>query len=135
MGTVGLTRSPDGRVWQLDRVKPTFRDAETFKVPFFWSSVVTTIVLLALIVWLVGSDPGLTAYLLLVPLAVWLIERGFHVFRPFIRAETEGPPHETLMWRPGSRWGYSRVERRIADAIEAGRPEEDVRGAPLVRSG
>jgi hypothetical protein len=135
VGTVGLIRSPDGRTWELDRIKPKLREADTFKVPFFWSSVVTTIVVLALVLWIVGSDPGPAAYILLVPLGVWLVERGFHAFRPFIRAKTEGPPPETLMWRPGSRWGYGRVERRIVDTIEAGRPEVDVKGAPLARSG
>jgi hypothetical protein len=132
---VGLIRSPDGRVWKLDRIRPKLREAETFKVPFFWSSVVATIVLLVFIVRWVAVDPGPVAYIFLVPLVVWLVERGFHALRPFIRAETEGPPRETLMWRPGSRWGYGRVERRIVDAIECGRPETDVKGAPLAPSG
>jgi hypothetical protein len=132
---VDLIRSPDGRVWTLDRVRPNLRDAETFKVPFFWTSVVATVLLAAFIVRFVWVDPGYSAYVVLLPLGVWLVERGFHALRPFIRAETEGPPHELLMWRPGSRWFYRRVERRIADAIRAGRPETDVKGAPLVRSG
>jgi hypothetical protein len=132
---VGLIRSPDGRIWKLDRVRPKLREAETFKVPFFWSSVVATVVLLVFIVRWVALDPGPVAYIFLVPLVVWLVERGFHALRPFIRAETEGPPRETLMWRPGSRWGYGRVERRIVDAIATGRPETDVKGAPLARSG
>jgi hypothetical protein len=132
---VGLIRSPDGRVWKLDRIRPKLRDAETFKIPFFWSSVVATIVLLAFIARLVAVDPTSTAYFFLVPLVVWMVERGFHALRPFIRAETDGPPQETLMWRPGSRWGYGRIERRIAEAIEAGRPETDVKGAPLTRTG
>jgi hypothetical protein len=135
MGDVGLVRSPDGRTWRLDRVRPKLREAETFRVPFFWTSVVATILLLAFIVRFVWVDPGLQAYVFLVPLAVWLVERGFHALRPFIRAETEGPPPELLMWRPGSRWSYGRVERRIADAVKAGRPETDVKGAELVRSG
>lgn len=135
MGDVGLARSPDGRTWRLDRVRPKLRDAETLKVPFFWSSVVATILLFAFIARFVWVDPGYSAYVVLVPLGVWLVERGFHALRPFIRAQTEGPPRERLMWRPGSRWRHGRVERRIADAIEAGRPETDVKGAPLVRSG
>jgi len=132
---VGLIRSPDGRVWKLDRLRPKLREAETFKVPFFWSSVVATIVLLAFIARVVWVDPSALAYVFLVPFAVWIVERGFHALRPFIRAETEDRPRETLMWLPSSRWGYGRVERRIQEAIEAGRPEADVKGAPLVRSG
>lgn len=135
MGEVELIRSPDGRVWTLDRLRPKLSEAETFKVPFFWSSVVATIFVLVFVVRLVMVDPGFVAYLLLLPLVVWVVERGFHALRPLIKAETEGPPRETLMWRPGSRWGYGRVERRVAEAIEAGRPETDVKGAPLVRSG
>ncbi len=135
MGEVELIRSPDGRVWTLDRIRPKLSEAETFKVPYFWPSVVVTIGLLAFLAWVVSRDPGWTAYLLVIPLAVWVVERGVNAFRPLIRAETEGPPHEVLMWRPGSRWGYGRVERRIVDAIESGRPETDIKGAPLVRSG
>jgi hypothetical protein len=132
---VGLIRSPDGRVWKLDRFRPKFSEAETFKVPFFWSSVLATVVLLVFIFRVIWVDPGLLGYVLLAPFAVWIVERGVHALRPFVRAHTDDEPRETLMWRPGSRWGYGRVERRIAEAIEAGRPEADVKGAPLVRSG
>jgi hypothetical protein len=135
MGDMGVLRSPDGRTWTIDRVRPKLRDAETFKTPFFWSSVIVTILLLVFVVRLIWVDPGWVSYLLLLPLGVWLIERGIHALRPFIRAETQGPPHDMFMWRPGSRWSYGRVERRIADAITAGRPETDVKGAPLVRTG
>ena len=132
---MGLIRSPDGRVWKLDHFRPKLSDAETFKVPFFWTSVVATILLLAFAARVIWLDPGWVTYLLLLPLGVWIVERGLHALRPFIRAETEGPPHELLMWRPGSRFAYGRIERRIAEAIRAGRPETDVKGAPLVRSG
>lgn len=135
MGAVGLIRSPDGRVWKLDRLRPRLREAETFKVPYFWPSVVATVALLAGIAWLVSRDPGPTAYLFLIPLVVWLVERGFNAFRPFIKAETEGPPQETLMWRPGSRWGYGRVERRIARRPRPAGLRPTSRAAPLVRSG
>jgi hypothetical protein len=135
MGDMGVLRSPDGRTWAIDRVRPKLRDAETFKAPFFWSSVIVTILLLLFVVRLIWVDPGWVSYLLLLPLGVWLIERGVHALRPFIRAETQGPPHDMFMWRPGSRWSYGRVERRIADAIRTGRPETDVKGAPLVRTG
>lgn len=135
MGNVGLIRSPDGRVWKVDRTRPKLSEAETFKVPFFWSSVVATIALLVFIFRVVWVDQTALKYFLLVPFGVWIVERGFHALRPFIRAETEDPPRETLMWHPSGRWGYGRVERRITEAIEAGRPETDVKGAPLVRSG
>ena len=49
MGEVGLIRSPDGRVWALDRIRPKISEAETFKVPFFWTSVVVTILILAFV--------------------------------------------------------------------------------------
>jgi hypothetical protein len=123
VGNVGLIRSPDGRVWKLDRIRPMIREAETFKVPFFWTSVAVTVLLLAFVVRLIWVDPAWTTYLVLLPLGVWIVERGLHALRPLIRAETEGPPPERLTWRPGSRFGYSRVERRIAEAIQAGRPE------------
>ncbi len=132
---MGLIRSPDGRVWEFDRVRPKIREAETFEIPYFWSSVVVTVLLLAFVARLVWVDPGFSAYVLLAPLVVWLVERGTHVLRPFIRARTVGPPPQILMWRPNSRFGYRRAERRIADAIAAGRPQSDVKGAPLVRLG
>jgi predicted membrane metal-binding protein len=135
MGDRGLVRSPDGRTWKLDRVRPKLSEAETLEIPFFWTSVVVTLLLAAFIVRYVWVDPGYSGYVVLVPLVVWLVERGFHALRPLIRAETEGPPHELLVWRPGSRLFYGRVERRIAEAIRAGRPETDVKGAPLVGSG
>jgi hypothetical protein len=130
-----VIRSPDGRTWTIDRVRPKLGEAETFKVPYFWPSVVVTIVLLAVFARVIWVDPGWTAYFLGIPLVVWLVERGVHAFRPYIRARTEGPPPETLMWRPNSRWTYGRVEPRIVEAIRAGRPETDVKGAPLARLG
>ena len=130
-----MIRSPDGRAWTLERVRPKISDAETFKVPFFWTSVVVTILILAFAVRVIWVDPGWTSYLLLLPLGVWIVERGLHAMRPFIRAETADPPAEQLMWRPGNRFAYGRVERRIAEAIRAGRPETDVKGAPLVGFG
>jgi hypothetical protein len=133
VGDVGVIRSPDGRTWTLDRVRPKLREAETFKVPYFWPSVIVTILLLAFLARVIWVDPGWTAYLFGLPLAVWLVERGVHALRPYIRARTDRP--ETLIWRPNSRWTYGRVERRIIDAIRAGRPESDVKGAPLARLG
>jgi hypothetical protein len=132
---VELIRSPDGRVWRLDRVRPKLSDAETFKVPYFWTSVVVTVLILLFVLRLIWVDPGFQAYLVLLPLGVWLIERAIHAFRPYIQASTEGPPPETLVWRPGSRFSYGRVQQRIVEAIEAGRPETDVKGALLVRPG
>ena len=132
---MGVIRSPDGRTWTLDRVRPKLREAETLKVPYFWPSVVVTILILAFLARLIWVDPGWTAYLLGIPLVVWLVERGVHAFRPYIRAKTDGPLAETLMWRPNSRWTYGRVERRIIEAIRAGRPENDVKGALLARLG
>jgi predicted membrane metal-binding protein len=130
-----MIRSPDGRTWTLDRVRPKLREAETFKVPYFWPSVVVTILLLAFLARVIWVDPGWSAYLFGIPLVVWLVERGLHALRPYIRASTEGPPAETLMWRPNSRWTYRWVERRIIEAIRAGRPETDVKGALLARLG
>jgi len=127
-----MIRSPDGRVWTLERVRPRIRDAETLQIPFFWTSVVVTVALLAFAVRMVVVDPGRSALLFLMPLGVWLVERGTHLLRPYIRAHTDGPPPQTLHWRPASRFGYGRVERRIASAIAAARPEQDVKGAPLV---
>jgi hypothetical protein len=132
---LGLIRSPDGRVWAVDRVRPSIREAETLKIPFFWTSVVVTIVLFAVAIRVVVVDPGRTALLYLLPLVVWILERGMHMLRPYIRASTDGPPREVLYWRPNGRFGYGRIERRIAQAIESGRPEQDVRGAPVVRLG
>jgi hypothetical protein len=130
-----VIRSPDGRVWALEHVRPKISDAETFKVPFFWTSVVVTILILAFAVRVIWVDPGWASYLLLLPLGVWIVERGLHAMRPSIRAETTDPPAEQLTWRPGNRFAYGRVKRRIAETIRAGRPETDVKGAPLVGSG
>jgi hypothetical protein len=128
-----VLRSPDGRLWTIDRVRPRVRDAETFQAPFFWSSVVVTVLLVAFIARFAWVDRTQIWLFYVVPLAlIWILERGTYILRPLVRAHTDGPPPESVMWRPTRRFGYGRVERRAAQAIEEGRFEIDLEGAPLV---
>jgi hypothetical protein len=65
-------------------------------------------------------------------LAIRLLERGLHFFRPVIRAHTDGPPAETLTWRATPLLGVRRIEKRIVKAIESGRAESEPSGALLI---
>jgi hypothetical protein len=126
-------RSPDGRTWQLERVRPESGLAATRSEPFFWGSVAATVALIAFVIWAifrVGSSVVLVISLVL--LAIWLIERGLNLIRPNIRAHTEGPPAETLTWRTTHRYGLGRIEGRIAEQIESGRLEDEPPGAVLI---
>jgi hypothetical protein len=126
-------RSPDGRTWQIDRVRPESALAATRKEPFFWASVVATVILIAFAVWVIARfDNSVILLVAVILLAVWLIERGLNFARPNIRAHTDGPPPETLTWRTTHRYGLGRIERRIAEQIESGRLEGEPSGAVLI---
>jgi dolichol kinase len=125
-------RSPDGRTWTIERVSPDSLMGETRKEPFFWASLVATIALIAFIVWLISRGHIVIALVSVIVLAIWVLERGLNVVRPNIRAHTDGPPKETLTWRTTHRYGYDKIEGRIAEQIEAGRSEGEPPGAVLV---
>jgi hypothetical protein len=126
-------RSPDGRTWKIDRVRPDSPLRLTRSEPFFWASVVATLFLVAFAGRMIWVDPGPLTLSIVVPLlAIWFLERGLHLFRPVIRAHTAGPPAETLTWRATPLVGVGRIEKRIVKAIESGRPESEPSGALLI---
>jgi hypothetical protein len=126
-------RSPDGRSWVIERVRPASGLSASRKEPFFWGSVAVTVFLVAFIVWVIVRDQSsLFLVIAAILLAIWLIERGLNLMRPNIRAHTNGPPKETLTWRTTHRYGLSRIEDRIADQIENGRLEGEPPGAVLI---
>jgi hypothetical protein len=126
-------RSPDGRSWVIERVRPESALAATRREPFFWASVAVTLALIAFIVWVIVSIENSVILMIgLVLLAIWLIERGLNLMRPNIRAHTDGPPRETLTWRTTHRYGLGRIENRIAEQIEKGRFEGEPSGAVLI---
>lgn len=126
-------RSPDGRTWQLERVSPSSPLEETRKEPAFWSSVIATVIIIALVVRLISLDTGWLTLIIAVPLLlIWILERGLNVIRPNIRAHTDGPPAETHTWRTTHRMGLGRIEDRIANEIENGRLEAEPPGAVLI---
>ncbi len=126
-------RSPDGRNWQLDRVRHESGLSATRKEPFFWASAVVTVILIAFSVWvIVALDSTWIRLIAVILLVIWLIERGLNFARPNLRAHTDGPPAETLTWRTTHRYGLSKIEDRIAAQIESGRLEGEPPGAVLI---
>jgi hypothetical protein len=126
-------RSPDGRSWEIERVRPASGLKATQNEPFFWASVAVTVLLIALVVWvIVREESPLFLVIAAVLLAIWLIERGLNLMRPNIRAHTDGPPRETLTWRTTHRYGLRKIEDRIAHQIENGRFEGEPAGAVLI---
>jgi hypothetical protein len=128
-----IVRSPDGRSWEIERVRPESPLGLTRREPFFWSSVAATVFLIAFAARLIWVDPGPLTLSIVVPLfVIWLLERGFSILRPNIRAHTDGPRAETLTWRTTHRLGLGRIEDRIAKEIETGRTEAEPPGAVLI---
>jgi hypothetical protein len=126
-------RSPDGRTWQIERTAPNSMLDQNRKEPFFWASVVVTVLLVAFILWIAvnGNHPVITLCALIL-LVIWVLERGLNVIRPNIRAHTDGPPAETLTWRTTHRYGLDKIEQRIADQIAQGRTEGEPPGTVLI---
>jgi hypothetical protein len=125
-------RSPDGRTWQFDRTSPSSMLGQTRNEPFFWPSVVVTILLIAFVAWVVARGHMVIAIVSAVLLGIWVLERGLNVIRPNLQAHTDGPPAETLTWRTTHRWGLNRMERRIGEQIEQGRTEGEPPGTVLI---
>jgi hypothetical protein len=127
--------SPDGRAWNVESLRERPSLAEARDEPFFWASVLVTAVLVAAVVYLVVIDP-FSPFLLfgVLPLLIaWIAERGTSALRPLIRAETSGPPPEVVVWKSNARFGSRKLERTAVQAIEDGRPENDLPGLSLVR--
>jgi hypothetical protein len=127
--------SPDGRTWQIVKVRERLSFAESKREPFFWSSIVLTVVLVGVIVRLVLVDPTSPMMLAFaVPLAiVWILERGTYLARPRIKAETRDHPPERVVWKADHLLGSARVMLRAAQAIEAGAAVSALRGLRLVQ--
>jgi hypothetical protein len=126
-------RSPDGRTWTLEQVKPEGLIASSKKEPVFWGSIVVTAVLIGLIIWIVlefGAGAFFIAVLVL--FLIWLFERGLSTTRPNLQAHTEGPPPQTFTWRTTHRWGQSKIEDRIVKQIEAGQLGDEPPGTVLI---
>lgn len=125
-------RSPDGRIWRIERIRPESPLRATRNEPFFWSSVVTTLLLVAFAARMIWVDPGPLTLSVVVPLLlIWLLERDLNIMRRNIRAHTDGLPPESLTWRMTYPFGARRIERRIAREVEAGR-EAEPPGAVLI---
>jgi hypothetical protein len=127
-------RSPDGRTWTLERISQGKSFAERRQEPFFWPSLIATLIMLVFIVRLISVDgAGWFTWVVVVPLfVIWLLERGLSFARPNIRAHTDGPPAETHTWRTTHRIGLGRIENRIAEQIEQGHLEAEPGGAVLI---
>ena len=126
-------RSPDGRTWQLERVSKGFSLAEKRQEPFFWPSLIATVIMLVFLIKLIQLDTGWFTWVVIVPLfVIWLLERGLSFARPNIRAHTDGPPAETRTWRTTRRIGLGKIEDRIAAEIENGRLDAEPPGAVLI---
>ena len=127
-------RSPDGRTWTLERISQGKSFAERRQEPFFWPSLIATLIMLVFIVRLISVDgAGWFTWVVVVPLfVIWLLERGLSFARPNIRAHTDGPPAETHTWRTTHRIGLGRIENRIAEQIEQGHLEAEPAGAVLI---
>jgi len=126
--------SPDGRTWHVAKVRERLSLAESRREPFFWSSIVVTVVLVAIIVRLVLVDPTSPMMLAFAtPLAlIWLLERSAYLLTPRIKAETKGPPPERVVWKTGHPLGSARLMRRAIEAIEAGAAVSEPRGLRFV---
>jgi hypothetical protein len=127
--------SPDGRTWQIVKLRERLSFAESKREPFFWSSIAVTVVLVGVIVRLVLVDPTSPMMLAFaLPLAiVWILERGTYLARPRIKAETRDHPPERVVWKADRLFGSARAMRRAAQAIEAGAPVSEPRGLRLVQ--
>ena|SRR5215210_4091673 len=126
-------RSPDGRIWTLERVSPGSGLSGAKDEASFWPSVIATVIMIVLIVRLITLDTGWLTLIVAVPLfLIWLLERGLNFARPNIRASTDGPPADTHTWRTTHRIGVGRIEDRIAAQIESGRLEGEPAGAVLI---
>lgn len=126
-------RSPDGRTWHIERESSRSSLGETKEEPFFWPSVIATVIIVALVVRLITLDTGWLTLIIAVPLLlIWLFERGLSFARPNIRAYTDGPPAESRTWRTTHRLGLGRIEDRLANEIENGRLDAEPSGAVLI---
>jgi hypothetical protein len=118
-------RSPDGRTWRIERIRPESPLRLTRKEPFFWSSVVATLLLVAFAARMIWVDPGPLTLGIVIPLfLIWLLERDLNIVRRNIRAQTDGPPRASRTWRMTYPFGARRIEKRIAREVRAGREAE-----------
>jgi hypothetical protein len=137
MGVTARTaRSPDGRTWEVTKVRERLSLAERRREPFFWSGILVTILIVGAVVVLVLADPFSPWILVgaVIPLTlIWILERGTFMFRPCIQAQTTGPLPERVVRKTGHPLGTRRHMRRAIKAIEAGKPVSDQPGLSLAQ--
>ena len=120
----------------MTKVRERLSLAERRREPFFWSSILFTIVIVGGVVLLVLADPFSPWILVgaVIPLTViWILERGTYMFRPCIQAHTTGPPPERVVWKTGHPLDTRRLMRRAIKAIETGRPVSNQPGLNLAQ--
>jgi hypothetical protein len=118
VATVKAT-SPDGRNWEIEAIHEPF----SFGGGLSFGTVVLTVLLLALTIFLafVSWYFAIGAAIILL---IWLGERVSNHLRPRLRARTNDPPAEEVVWK-ATRFARRELEQRIARVIETG-PTLDV---------
>ena len=126
-------------MWRVEKIRERPSPRESRNEPFFWGSVVVTILLLLFFARLIFLDYTLFdagsfyALAFVVPLLLlWLTERTMNLLRPHIRAETDGPPPERVEWKTTHPFGTSRLMKRAVEAIQSGTHDSEPRGLSLV---
>jgi hypothetical protein len=123
--------SPDGRSWEVGAIRERISFQKSSDEPFFWASVVTTVILIAVTIVLafVSTTIAIIAGILLF---IWLAERVSNLLRPRLYARTSGPPPEEVVWK-ANRFARGKLEHRIVQAIEAGDPDVEPEGLRLLQ--
>ena len=91
--------SPDGRTWTVTVERTRRKLKDTRDEPFFWTHVVVTAILVALLIlFLRHSWSGIWAVLIPAMILIWFIGFVVSATGSQIRAETPGPPSEHRVW-------------------------------------
>ena len=122
--------TPDGHLWRVERFHAP---RQSHRDRLFWPSLLGTLALLALWIFLLATVGGAGVWIAgIAVLAIWAVERISYLMRPSIRASTDGPPPQSLVWKTRHRYGYDRIEAQIAQEIARGDIGSEPEGATLV---
>lgn len=113
--------SPDGRAWTVTLETKRLRMRDTKDEPFFVAHVIVTTIIVGVLIWIFRHDwGGIWAVLLPLAVVVWAIGFVAASIKPYVRAETPGPPPEHRLWSITKRSRKKKCVRDVTASIKQG---------------
>lgn len=112
--------SPDGRTWTVSVEGRKKSMKETREQPFFWAHIVVTAIIGAIMIYIFRNNNGVLWILVVAVFLVWAIGAAGAAMGLMVRADTQGPPKQHLLYKVDKRGNSAAAQQNVANAIKNG---------------